>query len=200
MAKSTKGKSAKSKKETKKSKAAKDKRGPKSKSAKDTKGASSKSVKGAKSSTKKAAKSFEPKTTKSGKTRKDTLPSTLQRSGEKAQETFAKTHDSAAEQYGDAERAHRTAFSALKHTHEKVGDHWEPKDEYGPSDAQAEGGANTARPTAGGVDANATKEHLLGLARRLDVPGRSTMNKAELVKALQKANNRESAKALRSSS
>lgn len=202
MAKSTKGKSGKGKKATKatKSKSAKNKRGPKSKASKDTKGARSKSAKAATSSTKKSAKSFEPKTTKSGKPKKDTLPSTLQRSGDKAQETFAKTHDSAAEQYGDAERAHRTAFSALKHTHEKVGDHWEPKDEYGPSDAQAAGGADTARPTAGGVDANATKAHLLGLARRLDVPGRSTMNKAELVKAVQKANNRESAKALRSSS
>lgn len=202
MAKSTKGKSATSKKAAKgaTSKSAKDKRGPKSKASKDAKGAGSKSVKGTKGSTKKAAKGFEPKTTKSGKPKLDELPSTLKRSGKKAQETFAKTHDSAAEQYGDAERAHRTAFAALKHTHEKVGDHWEPKEEYGPSDAQAEGGANTSRPTAGGVDANATKAHLLGLARRLDIAGRSAMNKAELVEALQKANNRESARALRSSS
>lgn len=72
-----------------------------------------------------------PKTTKSGKPKKDELPSTLVRSDEKAQRTFAKAHDAAAEQYDDAERAHRVAFSALKHTHEKVGDHWEPKEEYG---------------------------------------------------------------------
>jgi hypothetical protein len=119
----------------------------------------------------------------------------LQRSDRKAQRTFAKTYDSAAETYDDEERAHRVAFSALKHTHEKVGDHWEPKEEPGPSDAQAEGGAGTDRPTAGGVDANASKKHLMDLARRLDVPGRSKMNKHELVDALQKANERESRRA-----
>jgi cation transport regulator ChaB len=138
-----------------------------------------------------------PKTTTSGKPKKDELPSTLQRSGSKAQRTFAKAHDAAAEQYGDEERAYRVGFSALKHTHEKVGDHWEPKEQYGPSDAQAEGGIDTDRETAGGVDANAPKTHLLALARRLDIKGRSTMNKSELVDALQRANTRESARALR---
>ncbi|MBC7292357.1 MAG: ChaB family protein, partial [Actinotalea sp.] len=48
-----------------------------------------------------------PKTTKSGKARQDELPSTLRRSDEKAQRTFAKAHDAAEEQYDDAERAHR---------------------------------------------------------------------------------------------
>lgn len=140
-------------------------------------------------------------TTKSGKVREGELPSTLQRSDEKAQATFAKAHDSAEETYADEpnteERARRTAFSALKHTHEKVGDHWEPKEggRKGPSDPQAEGGAGTDRPTAGGVDANATKEHLLDLARRLDVPGRSSMTKDELVAALQHANDRKTARA-----
>jgi cation transport regulator ChaB len=136
-----------------------------------------------------------PKTDKSGNAKPDELPTTLKRSGKRAQRTFAKAHDSAAESYGDEQRAHQVAFSALKHTHEKVGDHWEPKEEYGPSDAQAEGGADTNRPTAGGVDANASKKHLYELATRLDVKGRSTMSKQELVEALQKANNRESAKA-----
>jgi cation transport regulator ChaB len=138
-----------------------------------------------------------PKTTKAGKVRESELPSTLQRSDDKAKRTFAKAHDAAADEYGDEERAHRVAFSALKHTHEKVGDHWEPKDEYGPSDAQAEGGPRTRRETAGGVDTNASKEHLYELAQRLGVKGRSRMSKSELVAALQKANNRESAKALR---
>lgn len=137
------------------------------------------------------------RTTKSGQAKQSELPSTLQRSDDKAQRTYAKTLDSAEEQYGDGERAHRVAFSALKHTHEKVGDHWEPKEEYGPSDAQAEGGQDTNRPTAGGVDANASKKHLYELAGRLDIKGRSRMTKAELVEALQKANNRESARALR---
>jgi hypothetical protein len=45
------------------------------------------------------------------------------------------------------------------------------------------------------VDANASKEHLMEVARRLDIRGRSSMNKAELVEAIRKANNRETAKA-----
>ena len=82
-----------------------------------------------------------PKTTKSGKAIEGELPSTLQRSGRKAKQTFAETYDAAIDQYeGDEARAHRTAFASLKHTHEKVGDHWEPKDEYGPSDAQSRRG------------------------------------------------------------
>jgi cation transport regulator ChaB len=136
-----------------------------------------------------------PKTTKKGTARQDELPGTLQRSDEKAQRTFAKAHDSAAEQYGDEERAHRVAFSALKHTHEKVGDHWEPKDHPGPSDAQAEGGVDTDRPTAGGVDANASKKHLYDLAKRLDIAGRSSMSKEELVEAIGKENDRQTRRA-----
>ena len=116
-----------------------------------------------------------PKTTETGKAIKDELPSTLQRSGTKAQQTFAQTYDSAIDQYdGDERRAHQVAFASLKHTHEKVGDHWEPKDEYGPSGAQARAARTRHAPTAGGVDANATKQHLYELATRLDVTGRST--------------------------
>ncbi|MFT3970143.1 MAG: Rho termination factor N-terminal domain-containing protein [Micropruina sp.] len=60
-----------------------------------------------------------------------------------------------------------------------------------PSDERAEqGGPNADGKSAGGVDANATKEHLLDLARRLKVKGRSTMTKDELVHALQKANDK----------
>jgi len=138
-----------------------------------------------------------PKTTKSGGARKSELPSTLQRSPKKAQRTFAKAHDAAMDSYGDEERANRTAWSAVKHAYEKVGDHWEQKagGKKGPSDAQAAGGARTGRRTTGGVDANATKEHLLKLAKKLDVTGRSTMKKKELVDAIQKANDRETAKA-----
>ncbi len=126
------------------------------------------------------------------------MPSTLKRSPKKAQETYAKTHDSAVEQYGEGERAHRTAFAAVKHTFERVGDHWEAKDESGPSDAQAEKSGEAARrggETAGGVDAKATKAHLMDVARRLDVTGRSRMTKDELVEAIQKANERETRRA-----
>jgi hypothetical protein len=138
-----------------------------------------------------------PTTDEDGQPREEELPSTLQRSGAKAQRTFAKAHDSAAEEYGDGERAHRVAFAALKHTHEKVGDHWEPKEGKGPSDAQAEGGVDTNRPTAGGVDANASKKHLQDVARRLDVKGRSSMTKDQLVEAIGKANDRATAAARR---
>ncbi|MBN0040545.1 ChaB family protein [Cellulosimicrobium cellulans] len=132
-----------------------------------------------------------PKTTRDGDAKQSEIPSTLQRSDEKAQRTFAKAYDAAREQYGSEERARRVAFAALKHTHEKIGDHWELKDEPGPSDDRAEqGGLDPTTDTAGGVDANATKEHLLDVARRLDVDGRSTMTKDELVEAIQRANDR----------
>jgi cation transport regulator ChaB len=138
-----------------------------------------------------------PKTTTSGDATSDEIPSTLQRSDEKAQRTFAKAHDSAADEYGDEQRANRVAWAAVKHTHEKVGDHWEPKDHKGPSDARAEGGAGTDRDTKGGVDANATKGHLMEIAKRLDVHGRSSMSKDELVDAIQKANDKATADARR---
>lgn len=127
---------------------------------------------------------------------REVLPSTVRRSPDKAQETWAKTHDSAVETYGEGERAHRTAFAALKHSFEKVGDHWEPKGRKGPSDVQAAGGGPQRRAkTAGGVDVNAPKEHLMDVARKLDVPGRSRMTKAELAKAIQTANLRATRKA-----
>jgi cation transport regulator ChaB len=138
-----------------------------------------------------------PKTTKSGDAKVDEIPSTLQRSDGKAQRTFTKAHDSAAEEYGDEERANRVAWAAVKHTHEKVGDHWEQKDHKGPSDPQAERGTDTDRETKGGVDANATKEHLMEVAQRLDVHGRSSMSKDELVDAIQKANEKATADARR---
>jgi cation transport regulator ChaB len=119
--------------------------------------------------------------------RKD-LPGTLKRSPKKAQDTYVKAHDSAVKEYGEGERAHRTALSAVKHSFEKVGDHWEPKAKKGPSDAKAAGGRSTKAKSAGGVDANAGKDHLLGVAKKLDISGRTKMKKAELVKAIQKAN------------
>jgi hypothetical protein len=136
-----------------------------------------------------------PKTDKSGNARASELPSTIERSDAKAQRTFAKAHDSAVEEYGEGRRAYQTAYAALKHTHEKVGDHWEPKETNGPSDPQAEGGRDTDRKTAGGVDANASKKHLEDVARRLEIRGRSRMTKEQLVQAIQKANDRSTARA-----
>ncbi|MCC6435209.1 MAG: ChaB family protein [Acidimicrobiales bacterium] len=115
------------------------------------------------------------------------LPGTLRRSPAKAQRTYAKTLASAHEEYaGDEERAHRAAFAALKHSFEKVGDHWEPKDHKGPSDERAaQGGPNPSGRSAGGVDVlGHTRDELYQRARALDVKGRSRMTKQELGEAI----------------
>ena len=131
--------------------------------------------------------------------KKEDLPSTLERSPKKVRDTYEETLDSAHEQYDSEERAHRTAWAAVKHVAEKKGDHWEPKDEYGPSDSQAARGGRSAREgrgeTAGGVDANKTKDELLQDAREAGIEGRSKMDKGELVDALRRHNDRETAKA-----
>jgi cation transport regulator ChaB len=121
--------------------------------------------------------------------KKEELPGTLERSPKKIQDTYEKTLDSAHEQYDSEERAHRTAWSAVKHVAEKVGDHWEPKDEYGPSDPQSEQGGAAAREkpkqTHGGVDVQGnTKEELYERAKKLDIDGRSSMSKSELADAI----------------
>jgi cation transport regulator ChaB len=131
--------------------------------------------------------------------KKEDIPSTIERSPKKVQDTYVETLDSAHEQYDSEERAHRTAWSAVKHVAEKKGDHWELKDEKGPSDSQSELSGRAAREgrgkTAGGVDANKSKDELLQDARAADIEGRSKMNKDELVDALRRHNDRETAKA-----
>jgi cation transport regulator ChaB len=118
------------------------------------------------------------------------LPSTLERSSRDAQRTWIKAHDSAVDQYGEGERAHRVAYGALKHTHEKVGDHWERKEggRKGPSDPQSARPRQQPGRSGEGVDEQATKEHLYDLARQLDIDGRSRMSKPELLDAIRKAN------------
>ena len=120
------------------------------------------------------------------KTKKKDLPGTIRRSPAKAQRTYAETLDSAHEQYdGDEERAHRTALSALKHSFEKVGDHWEPKDHKGPSDPRAKTGGRSGGQAAGGVDVEGhTKAELYDRAKSLGVRGRSSMTKLELAQAI----------------
>jgi cation transport regulator ChaB len=114
------------------------------------------------------------------------LPGTIRRSPPKAQRTYKKTLESAHEQYGgDEERAHRTAYSALKHSFEKVGDHWEPKGRKGPSDERAKRGRGGGGRSAGGVDVEGhTKQELLDRAAKLGVRGRSRMTKQELGEAI----------------
>jgi hypothetical protein len=129
------------------------------------------------------------------------LPSTLARSPKKAQNTYIETLESAEKQHGDGEAAHRIALASLKHSFEKVGDRWEPKQTKGPSDRQDAKRGKAARRgkgrTAGGVDAFSTKTHLMAVAKRLDIKGRSKMKKAQLVKAIDKANRSATAKSVR---
>ena len=130
-----------------------------------------------------------PKMARGDKVRRSELPDTLKRSGAKAQRTFAKTHDAAVEQYGEGERAHRTAMASLKHTHEKRGDRWVPKDKAGPSDPRSKKTTAQKRrgegETFGGVDVEQnTKSELYERARRLGVEGRSKMTKTELARAI----------------
>ena len=119
---------------------------------------------------------------------KDELPGTLQRSPAKARRTWSKAHDSAVESYGEGERAHRTAFAALKHSFEKVGDRWQPKAKKGPSDPQAAKGGRAARKggkTFGGVDVlGNTKATLYERAKGLGIRGRSSMSKEDLAEAI----------------
>ena len=129
---------------------------------------------------------------------RDEMPSTIQRSNKKAQRIWSKAHDSAVETYGEGERAHRTAFAALKHEFKKVGDHWEPKDGKGPSDPQARRStpdSRKPRKTAEGVDANASKKDLYETASKLDIEGRSKMSKGELVEAIKRENARRTRRA-----
>ena len=121
--------------------------------------------------------------------KKEDLPGTLERSPKKVQRTYEEALDSAHEQYDSEERAHRTAWSAVKHIAEKRGDHWELKDEPGPSDPQAAKGGREARDrpskTYGGVDVEgSTKRELYERARELGVRGRSDMTKEQLAEAI----------------
>jgi len=121
-------------------------------------------------------------------TRED-LPGTLERSPAKVRRTYREALDSAHEEYGSEERAHRTAWAAVKHVAERKGDHWELKREKGPSDDQSARSGKAARerpaPTGGGVDVRGhTRKELYERARRAGVKGRSKMTKLELARAI----------------
>jgi cation transport regulator ChaB len=124
---------------------------------------------------------------------KEELPSTIKRSPKKVRDTYAKTLDSAHEQYDSEERAHRTAWDSVKRIAEKQGDHWALKERKGPSDAQAAKRGAAARRggrTHGGVNAFKPKSELYEDAKRAGIEGRSSMSKGELVEALEKHSQR----------
>jgi cation transport regulator ChaB len=114
------------------------------------------------------------------------MPSTIRRSDKRAQDIYVKTHDAAVDEYGEGERAHRTAFASLKNEYRKSGDRWVPKGHRGASDPQAAGSRRTHRRTAGGYDVGegATVKELRQEARELHIEGRSKMNKDELKRAI----------------
>jgi hypothetical protein len=117
------------------------------------------------------------------------MPSTLQRSPAKAQRTYAKTLAAAESEYGAGERASRAAYASLKHSFEKVDDHWQPKAVKGPSDPQAAKSGRAARRgkgvSYGGVDAiGQSRQVLYERAKALGIAGRSAMRKDELARAI----------------
>jgi hypothetical protein len=119
------------------------------------------------------------------------MPSTLERSPEKAQRTYAETLKHAEAEYGKGERAGRTAYASLKHSFEKVGDHWEAKDHKGPSDPRSKKSTRQKRAgqgeTFGGVDEEGhSRKELYDRAKAMDIPGRSKMDKKALARAIAK--------------
>jgi cation transport regulator ChaB len=133
-----------------------------------------------------------PKMATGNRVKQSELPSTLRKSSAKAQRTFAKAHDSAVEQYGEGERAHRTAMAALKRTYERKGDRWVAKRKPGPSDPRSKQPTTAAKragkgETFGGIDVEGnTKQELYERARRLGVEGRSKMSKQQLAREIAK--------------
>ncbi|MBM9468357.1 ChaB family protein [Nakamurella leprariae] len=119
------------------------------------------------------------------------LPGTLERSPKKVQHAYEETLDSAHEQYDSEQQAHRVAWGSVKNIAEKVGDHWELKDETGPSDSRSKQPQHKKikgeGETYGGIDVEGnTRDELVERAKKAGVKGYSSMNKHELGKALQR--------------
>jgi cation transport regulator ChaB len=122
------------------------------------------------------------------------LPSTLKRSDTKARKTYEAVLEHAEGEYkGDEERAHRAAWGAVKHTHEKIGDHWVPKKHNGPSDERSAGGGPNPRGRShGGVDVKGhTRAELLLRAKSLGLTVPSRATKDEIAEALNRENRKQ---------
>jgi cation transport regulator ChaB len=122
-------------------------------------------------------------------TRTEDIPSTIKRSPKKVQRVYEEALEHAHEEYDSEQRAHRVAWGAVKHVAEKQGDHWELKDEQGPSDPRAARGGAAAR--RGGKP----KQELYEEARRAGIEGRSNMSKEELAEALRRHSERQTRRA-----
>lgn len=125
------------------------------------------------------------------------LPSTLERSPKKAQDTYEKTLESAENTYdGNEQRAHRAAWASVKHSFEKKGDHWERKGKRGPSDPRAEqSGPDASGKSYGGLDVEGhTKAELLDEAKRRGLHVTTHMKKAEVAQTLERSNDRKTRK------
>jgi cation transport regulator ChaB len=117
------------------------------------------------------------------------MPATIRRSRAKAQLIWKETHDSAVEQYGEGERAHRTAYASLKHSYEKRGDRWVAKKDKGPSDPRSKQPTALARrgvgKTYGGLDYYGhTKAELFEIAKQLGARTTTHMTKEQLADAI----------------
>jgi len=103
---------------------------------------------------------------------RERLPDTLKRSPAKAQRTGAKAHDSAVRGYGEGGRSPPVAYAPLKHSFAKERDK-----------AAREGKGESF----GGLDyEGSSRDELYERARKLDIPGRSKMNKKDLARAIAK--------------
>ena len=126
------------------------------------------------------------------------LPSTLERSPKHAQDIYEKTLESAEATYkGDEARAHRAAWGAVKHSFEKIEDHWEPKDQPGPSDPRSRSaGPHPAGASYGGVEMlSRSKQQLVELAHERGIKTSAKMTKSDLAQAIEAANDRATRKA-----
>src|SRR6195952_2997088 len=120
------------------------------------------------------------------------VPSTLKKSADKIERAYKETLESAEEQYdGDEARAHRTAWASVKNVAEKRGDHWELKDETGPSDPRSKKSSAEKREgkgeTFGGVDIEGnTRDELIERAKKAGVTRYLDRNKPERGRAWQR--------------
>ena len=68
-----------------------------------------------------------PKTNRGSPAPAGELPGTLKRSSKEAQQSFTRALTGAVTVHGEGDQAFRAAYAEFKHTFEKRGDHWIPK-------------------------------------------------------------------------